>query len=31
MDDNTKSYEFVCFLDLAYEFDFSEKKELKLK
>ena len=26
-----QTYDFICFTDLAYEFDFSEKKEIEKK
>jgi len=30
-DDKKQTYDFICFTDLAYEFDFSEKKEAENK
>jgi hypothetical protein len=30
-DENKQTYDFICFTDLAYEFDFSEKKEIERK
>lgn len=30
-EEHENTYEFVCFSDLAYEFDFSEKKEAERK
>jgi len=30
-DDNAQTYDFICFTDLAYEFDFSDKKEIEKK
>ena len=29
--DNKQTYDFICFTDLAYEFDFSDKKEAEKK
>ena len=31
METKKQSYEFICFADLAYEFDESEKKEIESK
>jgi hypothetical protein len=31
IDEKEQTYDFVCFTDLAYEFDFSEKKEIEKK
>jgi hypothetical protein len=28
---DNQTYDFICFTDLAYEFDFSEKKEIESK
>lgn len=30
-DDKEQTYDFICFTDLAYEFDFSDKKEIEKK
>lgn len=30
-DDKEQTYDFICFSDLAYEFDFSDKKEIERK
>jgi hypothetical protein len=30
-DDKKQTYDFICFTDLAYEFDLSEKKEIEKK
>jgi hypothetical protein len=30
-DDKRQTYDFICFTDLAYEFDFSNKKEIEKK
>ena len=30
-DDKTQTYDFICFTDLAYEFDVCEKKEIEKK
>ena len=30
-DNKEQTYDFICFTDLAYEFDFSEKKEIEKK
>ena len=30
-EDKGQTYDFVCFTDLAYEFDFSEKNEIEKK
>lgn len=29
--ENEQTYDFICFTDLAYEFDFSDKKEAEKK
>jgi hypothetical protein len=29
--DKSQTYDFICFTDLAYEFDFSEKTEIEKK
>lgn len=31
IEDNKQTYDFICFTDLAYEFDFSDKKEAERK
>lgn len=30
-EDEKQTYHFICFTDLAYEFDFSDKKEIEKK
>ncbi len=30
-DNNSQTYDYICFTDLAYEFDFSEKSEIEKK
>ena len=31
LQENEQTYDLVCFTDLAYEFDFSDKKEAEKK